>query len=107
MADAVNWVVACAVADLAPESAIGFDHGRDSYAIFRTKSGYYATDGYCTHELASLADGSVIGEVIECPLHQGRFDIRTGKALSEPVEVALRTYPVKVEGDKVMIGLPN
>ena len=52
-----------------------------------------------------LADGLVMDDVIECPLHQGRFDIRTGKALSAPVCVDLKTYETKVENDRVFVRL--
>ena len=50
-----------------------------------------------------LEDGIVIGTVIECPLHQGRFEVTTGRALSAPVCVNLKTYPVKLEDDAVWI----
>jgi len=106
MADELNWVVAGQVGDLDEEDVMPFDFGAASYAIYRTKSGYYASDGYCTHEMALLADGFVIDEVIECPLHQGRFDVSTGKALSPPVSEALRTYPVRIDGGRILIGLP-
>ena len=69
-------------------------------------SGFYATDGFCTHEEEILADGLVLGEIIECPRHQGRFHIPSGKAKSGPVCVDLRTYPTKVEADHIYIGLP-
>ena len=65
-----------------------------------------ARDGICTHEVAQLEDGLVIGTVIECPLHQGRFDVTNGKALSAPVCVDLKTYPTKVEDGDVYIDVP-
>ena len=106
MGEALNWVPVGKIGDIEEEDVIPFDFGADTYAVCRTKSGYYATDDFCTHEMAHLADGFVIGEVLECPLHQGRFDIKTGKALSPPVSVALRTYPVRIDGDRILIGLP-
>jgi 3-phenylpropionate/trans-cinnamate dioxygenase ferredoxin subunit len=45
----------------------------------------------------------VIDHVIECPKHNGRFDYRTGEAKRVPACIDLRTYPVKVEGGKVLI----
>ena len=57
---------------------------------------YFATHDICTHEFASLSEGFVNGDVIECPLHAGIFDIRTGKAMSPPVTEDLRNYSVKV-----------
>jgi hypothetical protein len=49
--------------------------------------------------------GLVLGEIVECPRHQGRFHIPTGKAKGAPVVMDLRTYPTKVEGGQVYIGL--
>ena len=71
--------------------------------MYNTTKGYFATDGWCTHEAEHLEYGMVIGTVIECPLHQGRFDIPTGKALSAPVCVDLKTYPVKIDDGDLFI----
>jgi 3-phenylpropionate/trans-cinnamate dioxygenase ferredoxin subunit len=99
-----EWVEACAVDDIEEEDVIRFDHGERTFAIYRTDKGdYYASDGYCTHEKFHLSKGLVIGSVIECPKHNGRFDIPTGTAKRAPVCVNLKTYPVKIEGDKVLI----
>ena len=103
---ATQWVEACAADDVEEEDVIRFDHGGRTFAIYRLEGdAYYATDGLCTHERVHLADGLVMDAIIECPKHNGRFDIRTGQAKGAPVCVDLRTYPVKVEGGKVMIGL--
>jgi 3-phenylpropionate/trans-cinnamate dioxygenase ferredoxin subunit len=99
-----GWVDACGVDDIEPEDVRPFDHGRLTLALYRTdKDEYYATDGTCTHEAADLCDGFVMGGIIECPRHNGRFDIKTGKALDAPVVVDLVTYPVKVEGGRVWV----
>ncbi len=66
----------------------------------------YAVDDTCTHEEASLATGVLKGEHVKCPLHNSRFDLRTGAALEEPAEEPLRTYPVREEGGRVLIGVP-
>lgn len=100
------WVDACAVDDIAPEDVIRFDHGARTFAIYRSpENRFYATDGLCTHEKVHLADGLVMDEIIECPKHNGQFDYRTGKALRAPVCVDLQTYPVKVEGGRVLIDI--
>ncbi len=104
--DAIRWSLVGAVDVLDEEDVMRFDAGDRSYAIYRTPSGFYASDGHCTHEQADLADGFVIGDIIECPLHQGRFHIPSGKAKGAPVCIDLRTYPVKVEGSDIYIGLP-
>ena len=102
----MDWVDACGVGDVEAEDVARFDHGGESYAIYRSpEDEWYATDGFCTHERAHLAEGLVMDEIIECPKHNGRFDYRTGEAKGAPVCVALRTYPVKVEGGRVLIGI--
>ncbi len=100
-----NWIRACAADDIDEEDLIRFDHGGNTYCIYNTEKGFFATDGLCTHEKQHLEDGIVIGTVIECPLHQGRFDIPTGKALSAPACVDLKTYDVKVEDGDVFINI--
>ncbi len=72
-------------------------------AIYRFDAKVYATDGLCTHEQVHLADGLVMGHLIECPKHNGQFDYRTGEAKRAPVCVNLKTFPVKVEGDRVLV----
>jgi 3-phenylpropionate/trans-cinnamate dioxygenase ferredoxin component len=99
-----NWITACRCDDIEPEDVIRFDYQARTFAIYRDPDGgYHATDGLCTHEKVHLADGLVMDNIIECPKHNGRFDYRTGEAKGAPVCVNLRTYPVKVEGDDVLI----
>src|SRR6476620_4457399 len=68
-------------------------------ALYRLGNEVFATAGICTHALAILSDGFVEAGKIECPLHQGQFDIRSGKALCAPVTEDLPTYAVKLEAD--------
>lgn len=98
-----GWILVGPADDIDEEEVIRFDLGARSFAVYNTPSGYYATDGLCTHEGAHLADGLVIDEVIECPLHQGRFHIPSGRAKSPPVCVDLKTYRVKLEDGQVYI----
>jgi naphthalene 1,2-dioxygenase ferredoxin component len=71
--------------------------------IYRTKSGYSATDRRCTHQAADLLRGYFDREIIECPVHQGRFNVCSGAALSAPASTPLRTYPVKLVNGKVFV----
>ena len=103
------WIAACKADEIEVEDVIRFDYGDRSFALYRTEDGaYYATDGYCTHQRIHLADGLVMGKLIECPKHNGRFDVTTGEAKRKPACVDLVTYPVKVEQGTVYIQLhPN
>ena len=99
-----KWVEACAAGDIEEEDLVRFDHGGRSFAIYRSPDdAYFATDGLCTHEHVHLEDGLVMGDVIECPKHNGRFNYKTGVALGAPACVNLKTYPVKVEGGCVFV----
>jgi 3-phenylpropionate/trans-cinnamate dioxygenase ferredoxin component len=100
-----DWIEVCGTDDIDTEDLIRWDHGERSFAIYNTEKGFFATDGFCTHEAQHLENGLVIGLVIECPLHGGRFDIATGKALSAPVCVNLVTYPVEARGGRLFIRL--
>jgi nitrite reductase/ring-hydroxylating ferredoxin subunit len=66
-----------------------------------------ATHDVCTHEDASLADGFVVDGKIECPLHQGMFDIATGKAVAPPCTVDLKVYPARVQDGQVYLADPG
>jgi nitrite reductase/ring-hydroxylating ferredoxin subunit len=79
--------------------------GGDPVAVFRLPDGIFAIDDTCTHGAASLADGFVEGDEVECPFHAGRFDIRTGAATLHPCTIALRTYPVWIVGDDIIVDL--
>lgn len=81
--------------------------GQRVIALFKVGDDFYATDDTCTHEFASLCDGYVEGDAVECPLHQARFHIPTGKALDLPAEVDLATYPVRVEDGEIYVGVPK
>ena len=98
-----TWINACAYDDIDDEDVRRFDHAGQTYAVYRVEDKVYATDGLCTHEKIHLCDGLVMEHVIECPKHNGRFDIRNGRPLGAPVCVALKTYPAKVEGGQVYI----
>jgi 3-phenylpropionate/trans-cinnamate dioxygenase ferredoxin subunit len=98
-----GWLRVGPLGDIADEDVARFDHGQHTYAIYRVGSRVYATDGLCTHEQALLCEGMVMDHVIECPMHNGRFDIRNGRALGAPACIDLKTYPAKVEDDIVFL----
>ncbi len=103
-----EWVDVCGTEEIELEDVIPFEHGSSSFAIYRSPDDmFYATDGVCTHEHAHLADGLVVGNLIECPKHNGRFDYRSGEAKRAPVCVNLRTYKVRVDAGRVLIMLPG
>ena len=98
------FIDACSTSDIDKEDLIRFDHNGATYAIYHAPDGkFYATSGLCTHENVHLADGLVMGHIIECPKHNGQFDYRTGQAKRAPVCINLKTFAVKVAADRVLI----
>lgn len=76
-------------------------------AVFQIDGKYYATQDLCTHGPGSLSEGYVDGEEIECPFHQGRFNILSGNPVCAPCTVPLKTWEVIVEGDRILLGTPR
>jgi len=103
--DDTGWVRAAARGDLAEGEVLGVEIAGRSIALYAADDGIFATDNICTHAYACLSDGWLDGEVIECPLHAARFDIRTGKVLDPPATEDLKTYPARVVGEEIQIRL--
>lgn len=96
---------ACPLSELAPGEALRLNTA-PPIAVFHTEDGeLFAIDDTCTHQDASLSDGEIIGDEIECPLHGGAFNIRTGEPASFPVVVAIEKYRVRVVGDDVQVAI--
>jgi len=91
------------LADFAASDAIAVSIGTRQIAIYLVAGEVFATDNHCTHGDARLCEGFLEGHEIECPHHQGRFDIRTGAATCAPAEVSLATYPARIEGERVLV----
>jgi nitrite reductase/ring-hydroxylating ferredoxin subunit len=100
-----NVVRVCAKAEIAPDSVKAFEVGEKRLAVFNIGGRYYVTDDECTHASASLADGMLDGEVIECAMHMGAFHVPTGEVKAPPCAVALRTYKVVPNRDDVVVDL--
>lgn len=100
-----NWIDIASVDDLPDEDVVGIDASGKSIALYQVEGEVYATDNICTHGNARLCDGFLEGHEIECPLHQGKFDIRSGKAMCAPLTEDVKTYPVKIEGSRVFVAI--
>ncbi|TLX72338.1 NADH:ubiquinone reductase (Na(+)-transporting) subunit F [Labilibacter sediminis] len=96
----------CHFNELPKGDVIRFDFEQKTYALYKTNSDrFYATDGICTHGNAHLAEGVVIGDIIECPKHNGRFDLKDGSPKRIPVCVGINTFKVEIINDIVYLDL--
>jgi 3-phenylpropionate/trans-cinnamate dioxygenase ferredoxin subunit len=66
-----------------------------------------AMQGICSHEYFELDQGFLTGDSLTCALHLSRFDLGTGEALDPPAELPLAMYPVIVDGDRILLELPE
>jgi nitrite reductase/ring-hydroxylating ferredoxin subunit len=92
-----------AVSDVPEDGTLQVEVGGEPVCLYNLGGTICATHDTCTHGQASLSEGFIDGDKIECPFHQGLFDIRTGKALSPPVRVDIQVYAVKIENGDIYI----
>jgi len=103
--DTDKVVRVCGKAEVAPGAVKAFVVGPAMLAVYNIDGTYYVTDDECTHAAASLADGILEGDVIECCMHMGSFNVVTGEPVAPPCEVPLRTYQVVLKGEDVFADL--
>src|ERR1700724_4528825 len=105
MSDEAGWVKAASRGDLGAGDVLGVIVAGRETALYDPAGTLCATDDVCTHAYAKLSDGWLDKGEIECPLHAGRFDVKSGKALCPPVTDDIKTYPVRVVGDEIQVKL--
>jgi naphthalene 1,2-dioxygenase system ferredoxin subunit len=100
-----NWIDVASV-DAVPEADVtAVNVGGKEIALYEVEGEIFATDNLCTHGAARMSDGFLEGKEIECPLHQGKFDVCTGKALCAPLTENIRVYPVRIENKRVFLNM--
>ncbi len=77
--------------------------GGRSIAVFNLGGSYYAIENTCPHRGGPLSQGMVAEDVVICPWHGARFDIKTGAVLGPPAPVGVQSYPVRVNGEDVEV----
>jgi 3-phenylpropionate/trans-cinnamate dioxygenase ferredoxin component len=91
------------LSDLVEDEPLPVEIGDERIALYLLDGEVHATHNVCTHQFALLSDGYMEDGCIECPLHQGKFDIRTGAAMCAPVTQPIRVYAVQVDGDSILV----
>lgn len=99
----MDWTKIASTDALDEDEVIAVDAGGQQYALYRSEGEFFVTDNVCTHAYALLSDGYLEDGCIECPLHQAKFDIRTGQAMCAPATQNIGVYPVKVEGSDILV----
>ena len=100
-----NWIETTDIASIPEGDVIAVAVGGAEVALYQVNGEIFATDNICSHGHARLCEGFLDGYEIECPLHQGKFDVRSGQPTCAPVSEPIKTYPLKIEGGKVWVDL--
>ena len=99
-----NWIEAANNDDVPEQGTLQVQCATEVICLYKIAGAVYATQDECTHGSASLSEGFIMEDgLIECPLHQGSFDIKTGRAVSVPCKDDIRVFPVKIENGKVFV----
>jgi nitrite reductase/ring-hydroxylating ferredoxin subunit len=91
--------------DFAVGEARSFEAGGRVVAVARTAEGWHAFDNACTHQLCSLAEGEIEGDIVVCPCHGSEFALATGEVMNGPADEPIRTFEVRVQGDELQVAL--
>lgn len=100
-----NWVTVGKADYLEPGELMYVEVADEPVCLINLDGEIHALNDTCTHEDASLSDGTIIGDEIECPLHGGAFFIRTGEAAAMPVVVKTEKYKVRINGDDLQVSI--
>ena len=98
----MTWTKIATVDQVGEDEVIAVVIGDLKLALFNS-GGFHVTDNICTHQYAVLSEGYVEDGCVECPLHQARFDLKTGAPMCAPATQPIRVYQVKVEGDDILV----
>ncbi len=98
-----GWHAICQNTDIDEGGMFPFEVGNFQVALYKVNGEIFATDNVCTHGMALLTDGFLDDDVVECPLHGGMFNVKTGKALCEPVDCDVKVYQIRQIDDRVEV----
>ena len=99
-----GFVKVADVGEIAPGDMKVVEVGPDQVLLVNLEGTIYALDDICSHAYASLSEGDLAGEEIECPLHGSAFSVVTGEVLTSPADEKMRTFEVRIEGQDVLLG---
>ncbi|MGF7231767.1 nitrite reductase small subunit NirD [Arachidicoccus sp.] len=107
----LTWFAACKVSDVPPNGGVCVKYGNEQIALFyfTRRNEWYATQNLCPHRQQMALSRGMLGSEngepkIACPFHKKTFSLISGECLNAE-ECSIKTYPVKVEGDKIYIGI--
>lgn len=103
MTAADGWHEVCRTDEVGDGQVVVSQRAGRELAVVRVGAELFCIDAICSHALGYLDEGEMDGYQIECPLHGGRFDVRTGEPTHEPAELPIGTYPLRAERGVVYV----
>lgn len=100
-----TYLDVCAIDDLPLGERLFIQLGEVPVVIMNVNGEYYAIEDVCTHDDGPLGEGEIEDDEIICPRHGARFNLRTGEVLTLPAVIGVNTYPIKIQGDRILIGV--
>ncbi|MFX4301787.1 non-heme iron oxygenase ferredoxin subunit [Alicyclobacillus tolerans] len=101
----MGWVKIAQLSEIPVGQMLHVEVGMEDIGLFHTEDGLFATSDVCTHAAQQLTNGRLEGNIVSCPKHGGKFDVRTGEATAFPCYIPLQTYQTEVRGEEVWIHL--
>ena len=105
MADA-GFIKVAQVSEIRPGEMIAVEVADEQVLLVNVDGNIHAIDDICSHAYATLSEGDLRGEEVECPLHGGSFNAITGVPINPPANESLRIYQVQIEGDDILVAPP-
>ncbi len=99
----MSFVRVATASDVRPGQVCVFEADGLSLAVANVDGSYYAIDNVCTHDGGPLGEGTLIGDLVECPRHGARFDVKTGQVRALPAVRPVRAYQCRVEGNDITV----
>ena len=99
-----GFVKVAEVGEISPGDMKVVEVGENQILLVNVDGNIHACDDICSHAYASLSEGDLNGDEVECPLHGSAFNIITGEALTPPAEDSIRVFEVRIEGQDVLVG---
>ena len=104
--DKLEFVVVAEVSELGSGERLFMEVDGIPVTVFNIAGKHFAIEDVCSHDQGSVAEGELVDHSIECPRHGARFDLENGKALTMPAVVDIAAFPVRVEGQNILVGFP-
>ena len=99
-----GFVKVAEVSEISPGEMKVVEVGDAQILLVNVDGNIHACDDICSHAYASLSEGDLNGDEVECPLHGSAFNVVTGEALTPPAEDSIRVFEVRIDGQDVLVG---